>query len=209
MGTEIKETVEEIVVEESARMITEDKDFELPKEMKKVDIACGQQKKEGFIGIDSANIEGVDIVHDLLSFPWPFEDNSIWEMNCSHFVEHIPIQLKDGSFGLNRFMEEVYRCLMPGGQIVITCPYYTSIRAWQDPTHTRAITDVTFNYYSKGKVTGVDHYMPKCNFEIVHRRYMLNKEHEALGEEARVYALKHFWNVVDDVQFTLRKVDIN
>jgi hypothetical protein len=202
------ETTENMEVGEAASMITADSDFELPKEMRKIDLACGQQKKEGFIGIDSANIDGVDIVHDLLDFHWPFEDNSIWEMRCSHFVEHIPVQMKDGSFGLNRFMEEVYRCLMLGGQITIVAPYYTSIRAWQDPTHVRAITDLTFNYYSKGGVSRVDHYMPKCNFEIVHKRYVLNKECEPWGDEARHFALKHYCNVVDDIQFTLRKIEL-
>jgi SAM-dependent methyltransferase len=200
---------EEMIVEESAKMISADEDFSIAgKELKKVDLACGQNKKEGFIGIDGVKTDNVDIVHNLMEFPWPFEDNSIWEMYCSHFVEHIPIQLQDGSYGLNRFMEEVYRCLMPGGQITIIAPYYTSIRAWQDPTHCRAITDVTFDYYSKGKIGGVDHYMPKCNFEIIHRRHVLNKEFEPLGDEARLYAMRHYFNVVDDIQFMLRKIDL-
>jgi predicted SAM-dependent methyltransferase len=107
----------------------------------KVDLACGQKKKEGFKGIDQANIEGVDYVHNLMEFPWPFEDGSVYEFNCSHYVEHIPIQLLDGTYGLNRFMEEVWRCLMDKGTIAIQCPYYMSIECWQDPTHTRAITD--------------------------------------------------------------------
>lgn len=201
--------MDEVVVEETAKMITSDEDFFVAgKELKRVDLACGQLKRDGFIGVDKENVDGVDIVHDLMKFPWPFEDNSIWEMHCSHFVEHIPIQLKDGTYGLNKFMEEVYRCLMPGGQITIVAPYYTSIRAFQDPTHTRSITDVTFDYYSKGRIGGVDHYMSKCNFEIIHRKYMLNKEFEALGDEARMYAMRHYFNVIDDIQFVLRKVDI-
>jgi hypothetical protein len=54
----------------------------------KLDIACGQAKKEGFIGVDIARLPGVDIVHDLEQFPWPFDDNSIEEARCSHYVEH-------------------------------------------------------------------------------------------------------------------------
>lgn len=200
--------VDMVSYKEAAKMITEDKDFELLQGMKKVDLACGQQKKEGYIGIDAVKTEQTDIVHNLLEFPWPLEDNSVYEINCSHFVEHIPIQLKDGSFGLGRFMEEVWRVLMPGGVITITAPYYTSIRAWQDYTHTRAITDLTFDYFKKGSIGGVDHYTPKCNFEIVHKRYALNKDFEGVGDEARTYALKHFVNVVDDIIFTLRKIEL-
>jgi hypothetical protein len=39
----------------------------------KIDLACGQKKKEGYKGIDQANIEGVDYVHNLMEFPWPFD----------------------------------------------------------------------------------------------------------------------------------------
>ena len=56
----------------------------------KLDLACGGAKKEGFTGVDIADIEGVDIVHDLNIYPWPFEDGSVEEINCSHYVEHIP-----------------------------------------------------------------------------------------------------------------------
>ena len=217
----MEQTTEKMIVEESAKMITADEDFKLPnQEMKKLDIACGMQKQEGFIGIDKVKTDQTDIVHDLLQFPWPIEDASIWEAHCSHFVEHIPIQIPkviidkgcfmgiEYEYGLFKFMEELYRIMMMGGLVTIVAPYYTSIRAWQDPTHTRAITDLTFDYFSKGKIGGVDHYVPKCNFEVVHRRYVLNKELEALGDEARAWALRHNYNVVDDIQFTLRKVQL-
>jgi len=191
---------------------TADEDFSLPKgkDLIKVNLACGQQKKEGFIGIDKIKTDATDIVHDLYQFPWPFEDNSIYEFNCEHFVEHIPIQLADGAFGMHRFMEEVWRCLMPGGTITIIAPYYTSIRAWQDPTHTRCITELTFTYYQKkiAAAMNVDHYAAKCNFEPVSRTYGLTPEWEASAEEARQWAMKHYFNVVADIQFVLRKIDL-
>ena len=196
----------------ASQMITADDDFSFqrPKELLRVNIACGQVKDEGWIGIDSIKTDKVDIVHDLFEFPWPLDDGSVYEFRCSHFVEHIPIQLKDGSFGLHRFMEEVYRCLAPGGSIQIVAPYYTSIRAWQDPTHTRAITDVTFSYYSKKILEGmnVDHYAAKCNFSLINRTFLYEPEYEAYSHEAREYARKHYFNVVMDMMVTLRKEDL-
>lgn len=172
----------------------------------RVDLACGQNKKEGFKGLDKFGIDGVDIVHDLLKFPWPLADESVYEFNCEHFVEHIPIQLADGSFGLNRFMEEVYRCLMPGGAIRICAPYYASQEAWQDPTHCRAITDRTFMYYNQKIVEGhIDHYMPKCNFSEVSKTKIVDPQIEAKGEPARRWAIEHYWNIVREIQFVLRK----
>lgn len=189
--------------------ITADGDFsKIPAELIKVDLACGSRKKDGFVGIDSTKCEGVDIVHDLLTFPWPFEDESVYEFHCSHFVEHIPIQLADGSFGLHRFMEEVWRCLMPGGTISISAPYFTSVRAWQDPTHVRAITELTFNYYNrdKAKSMNVDHYSAQCNFEVISLIYGLLPEFEGRSDEAKEWARRHYFNVVADIFFVLRKL---
>lgn len=195
----------------SARqMITEDEDFSLPEsqELLRIDIACGRGKQEGFKGIDKADIEGIDIVHDLFSFPWPLESNSVYEFFCSHFVEHIPHDIPGVEIdGLNRFMEEVYRCLMPGGTIKIQAPFYTSVRAWQDPTHRRAITDLTFSYFSQEHMrqVGIEHYSAKCDFEILSRTFILNNEWEFKSEEAKRFAMRHYWNVVDDIVVMLRK----
>ena len=132
------------------------------KDLMRVDLACGQKKKAGYKGLDRVAVDGVDIVHDLLTFPWPLEDESVYEFFCAHYVEHIPIILSDGSYGFHRFMEEVYRCLMPNGTMEIHAPYYMSQEAFQDPTHTRCITDRTFQYYNQGVVEGtLDHYMRK------------------------------------------------
>jgi len=174
-----------------------------------VDLACGQRKKEGFKGLDRAVVKDVDYVHDLMVYPWPFGDKSVYEFNCEHYVEHIPIILQDGSYGLNRFMEEVYRCLMDKGTIRICAPYYMSQECWQDPTHTRAITDRTFLYYNQKVTEGtLDHYMPKCNFEIVSQTKIIDPSFEAKGEQAKRWAIEHYWNVVREVQYVLRKVPL-
>lgn len=54
----------------------------------KLDIACGQRKQEGFMGIDICDIPGVDIVWDLETFPWPIWNNEVTDFVCSHYVEH-------------------------------------------------------------------------------------------------------------------------
>jgi hypothetical protein len=174
-----------------------------------IDLACGQRKKEGFKGLDRAGIEGVDIVHDLMVFPWPLKDGSVYEFFCAHYVEHIPIALADGSYGLNRFMEEVYRCLMPNGTIQIHAPYYMSQEAFQDPTHTRSITDRTFMYYNQ-RITkdSLDHYMPICNFEVVSQTRIIDPAFETKGEQARRWAMDHYWNVVKEYQIILRKMPL-
>jgi hypothetical protein len=36
----------------------------------KIDLACGERKKdEDYVGVDIAKVKGVDIVHDLTTYP--------------------------------------------------------------------------------------------------------------------------------------------
>ncbi len=55
----------------------------------KLDFGCGNTPKDGFEGVD---LHGDKAKHrvDLFKFPFPWGDNSVDEIWCSHFVEHIP-----------------------------------------------------------------------------------------------------------------------
>lgn len=69
--------------------------------MKILDIGCGNNKMKGAIGIDRVALPEVDIVHDLNSFPYPFEDNTFDEIYAAHIVEHLD--------SIIRVMEELHR----------------------------------------------------------------------------------------------------
>lgn len=191
----------------ASQSLIADPAFKVPEGLIRYNLACGQQKKEGFKGIDKVAGDNVDLVHDLMIFPWPIESGSVYEFNCEHFVEHIPIVLLDGSYGLPRFMEEVYRCLMPGGMIRIVSPHYMSQEAWQDPTHCRAITDITFAYFNRDvmKGSGLEHYTGECDFEQISRTRLLDPAWGGKSDEARNWAMKHYWNVIKEITFVLRK----
>lgn len=135
----------------------------------KLDIACGESKAEGWVGMDVAPLPGVDIVHDLLTFPWPVPDASVSEARVLHYLEHIPQRCmccRDQPDPLLRTFDELYRILVPGGTVFIECPHASSIRAWQDPTHTRAISENTLVYANKAWREGmrIGHYDVSCDF---------------------------------------------
>ena len=169
-----------------------------PPALLKLDLGCGQSKREGFVGVDRLPLEGVDQVVDLDVYPWPWANDSVAELHCSHFVEHV----RD----LVAFANELGRILVSGGTALIIAPYYTSMRAWQDPTHVRAISEASFLYWNKDWRTAnkLDHYPITCDFDF-HYAYALAPELTTRSQEYRDYAIKHLWNAVQDLHVTLTR----
>lgn len=179
-------------------------------ELIKIDLACGDNKKEGFTGVDIVKTEAVDIVFDLNQYPWPFEDNSVDEINCSHYIEHIPHDINnpnDKRDGFIQFMDELYRILKPNGKAVLTAPYYTSIRAIQDPTHLRSIGEASFYYFNKQwrDNNKLSHYGINSNFDARFSFFITN-DLMLKSEEVRSEAFKHYWNAADDIIIELKKL---
>jgi hypothetical protein len=164
--------------------------------MVKLDIASGQNKQEGFTGIDL--MPGSDIVHDLNIYPWPIEDESVDEIVCNNYVEHV----KD----FISFMDEIHRIMKVGTKCTIVAPYYSSIRAWQDPTHVRAISEASFLYCNKKwrEDNKIEHYLMKCDFDFSYG-YNINQPWASRSEEARNFAIMHYINVISDIIVTLVK----
>lgn len=186
-----------------------------------------------FFGIDYKKNENVDAVIDLEDFPWPIESDSAEFIHCSHYVEHTPmetlakrllkmideaydfkhlkekvsiIDLNAPSDGLILFMDEVYRILKPEGKIKIIAPYYTSVRAVQDPTHRRYIAEATFFYFNKEwrNVNKLDHYQGACDFDFEYG-YDTQNTWATREDSARNFATTHYHNVVNDIHVTLTK----
>ena len=107
-----------------------------------LDIGCGGRKhNEKFVGIDKRDLPNVDIVHDLETFPYPLPDESCLTIIGSHIVEHIKPWL---TFDL---MNELWRIMMPNGQLALSTPYAGSSEYFQDPTHVNPFNQVTFQYF--------------------------------------------------------------
>ena len=177
----------------------------------KLNLACGNTRKEGFAGVDIEHTSCTDYIMDLTKYPWDIESDSVDEIFCSHYIEHIPHNIhnpNDSRDGFIQFMDEVYRVLKVGGRATLVAPYLTSVRAFQDPTHCRYICKETFYYFNKQWINtyNLQHYNIKSNFDINYSYYITN-ELTLKSEEIRNNAFNHDWNAIDDIIIELTKLN--
>jgi len=111
--------------------------------MKILDLGCGENKIKGAIGLDNVNLKSVDIVHDLIHFPYPFESKSIDIIYLRHVIEHFDIN------DINKILIECHRILINGGKIEISVPHALSIAAFTDPTHKQFFTFASGYFWDK------------------------------------------------------------
>ena len=103
-----------------------------------LDLGCGDKKHPGAIGVDIAALPGVDIVATLNALP--LEENFADIVYASHILEHVD--------SLVDVMEEIWRVLKPGGRVHVWSPHFSCpMYVWADPTHRRAFSSCTFDYW--------------------------------------------------------------
>jgi hypothetical protein len=129
----------------------------------RLDLGCGPNKKEGFLGVDSRPFDGkVDVVHDLTT-PWPWDADSVEEVHCSHFIEHLD--------GRQRafFWSELWRVMKTGAKATVIAPHWCSNRAYGDPTHAwPPVSEMSFYYLSRAwRAANAPHTddLLRCDFE--------------------------------------------
>lgn len=99
----------------------------------KLNLGSGFKKYPGYTNVDFDKSCSPDIVCNLESDVWPFEDNSITNVTAHHILEH----LGEGYF---HFMQEMYRVCSNGAKIDIIVPHHRHDNFANDPTHRRPIT---------------------------------------------------------------------
>ena len=180
----------------------------------RLNLGCGSNRIEGFVGVDYAPSSTVDVLHDLTRAPWPWADNSVDEIVSSHLVEHIP--MTDVSYpGYDRpidalcaFMNEVWRILKPNAGIRLQYPHHASDRAWWDPTHRRCLPPMTWHYFTAAwrEANQLTQYPILTDFEILSISYEGVDQATAMRtEQVRDERISTLRNQVQDTSVILRK----
>lgn len=99
------------------------------------------------VTLDANPLVNPTLVCRLGTDPIALEDDSVDIVIAMHLLEHVGQQGDTTEwFG---FWEELYRVMKPGAMLRFECPYYNSLWAWADPTHVRAISEMTFLYFNQ------------------------------------------------------------
>ena len=176
-----------------------------------LDVGCGKNKVSDAIGVDCIALPGVDVIHDLSSFPYPFPADTVDEFHINHVLEHLPDVIKT--------MEELWRIAKPGATVYIRVPHFTGVLAWRDPTHRRSFTSESFGYFGDNSYSYYSH----ARFQVVsvRLRYVAHQDscrgfsrwfaravqslldrHPALCERYLAYLL----GGIDEIRVTLRTI---
>ncbi len=132
---------------------------EKAKTKKVLDIGCGSNKAKGAVGLDVVELPGVDVVHDLNKFPYPFNDSTFDEIICNDVLEHVDDLLK--------VMAELHRLGKKGCMLRIKVPYALSTHAMSDPTHKHFFTANSFDYFTTGREFSHFNFYSKARFKVV------------------------------------------
>jgi len=127
-----------------------------------LDVGCGRDKLPGAIGIDSNPRSDADIVHDIDQRPWPIESDSITRVRAQDVLEHVA-----DFFGV---MSEIHRVCVDGAIVDVRMPFMSSLNFATDPTHRRAGTSGTFDYFDPSRPLGNYRYTD-ARFDLIEFRY--------------------------------------
>jgi hypothetical protein len=106
----------------------------------RVNLGCGNKRREGFIGVDVGDFPAVDVRQDVMSYLRGLPNASVAEVYSRHFLEH----LEPTAFG--QLLDEVDRVLQPGGRVHFIVPHYSNPYFYSDPTHRLPFGVHTFSY---------------------------------------------------------------
>lgn len=121
-----------------------------------LNIGCGKDIKkstseEKWTNLDFIKEKGVDIIHNLEEFPYPFKNEEFDLIYASHILEHLE--------SFPRTMQELHRILKKNGKLVVKVPHFSGIAAFS-AYHKHYFKCLDFNYVTKGYEALCAEYQP-------------------------------------------------
>jgi uncharacterized protein YbaR (Trm112 family)/SAM-dependent methyltransferase len=162
-----------------------------------LDVGCGPNKVKDAFGIDIVRMEGVNAIVDLFHLPLPFADDTFDEIYFNDVIEHLPNTIK--------IMEEIHRIARKDARVFIRVVNWNSSYTAADPTHIRAFTEISFDFY--GGRPGRNYYT-KARFDVMNVEFQYSRNVQKVIRSKRIMRfMSHFLcNVLEGLTFKLRVV---
>lgn len=174
--------------------------------MTALDLGCGTIRREGVIRVDRNPRVDPDVCHDLNVLPYPFSDNEMDEIFCYDVLEHVE--------DVPAIIEELHRILKDGGLLHITGPFPSGSDLVTDPTHRRAFTSRSFDYFIEGSDLFDRYRYSDASFELIRCEYLfaqinqgfLYKRIKRFIERRKAWFERRFMYIVqvEGIRFELR-----
>lgn len=185
----------------------------------RLNLGCGRNKMDGFVNVDVDPKCEPDLIFDIDcgETRWPWDDQSIEEVQMHHVLEHIGQSPR----GFIWIFQHLYRVMKPGGLLHIRVPHPWSDDFYGDPTHVRAITPHALQLFSKKlNQNAIDNGWSNSplalqydvDFELERTLFVLKEPWMSLigqggaGKHKIDEALKSQFNVASEIQMWLRRV---
>ena len=180
--------------------------------MKRLNLGSSHKLLPDYINVDLEPLSGAEVIHDLNVAPWPFEDNSVSEINMSHILEHLGETVAQ----FRTVMQEMYRVCCDGAVIHIAVPSVWCNNFVSDPTHVRPITHDLLILFSKKacadlKAQGAAN-TPlavywQVDYEITRSNVLIDPlYHDYINQPGFDEMMRSKLNIIVELQFDLRVV---
>jgi len=122
-----------------------------------------------WLNVDYADCK-CDLKHDITIFPYPIESETADVIELNAVLEHIPVKLQEG------VINECWRILKPGGQLIIRVPHFTGAIAWNELEHIKPYGAHTFDGFVKNKNPhSMNDYYARKQFSSIKVRIVFGK----------------------------------
>jgi hypothetical protein len=182
----------------------------------KLNLGCGSNIRPGYVNVDKFG-SAVDLLFDLETHPWPWQDSSVEEIVLNHVLEHLGATA-EGYFAIIR---ELYRVCAPGAQIHIAVPHPRHNNFLGDPTHVRVITpdglrllsrQLNLYWQTHGFANSPLALQLGVDFELEDVQYTLEEawldrlNKGEISHQEVEHALRHLNNIATEIRMRLRVV---
>ncbi len=124
----------------------------------KLNLGCFNDIKEGYVNLDKGRFNvGVDVIHDLENFPYPFKDNTFKKVYARCILEHISVNKRV------KVLSELHRICKDKAIIHIEVSYKDKI--FRSIDHKGG----GFDFYTFPNLCSQKDYVMKERFELVNQ----------------------------------------